>query len=250
MNNLENEFNKIVVEAQTNPDILGLILIGSRGKGFKNESSDYDAVLITKDESVEKIKQEYEAKKLADIDLAIYSLLSFRNYATWNSKEDWDRYSYAHTKILVDKTDELEEIIKEKGYIPKEKHKQFIEWWIDGYVNGVFRSVKCIKNNNKLGAHLEAVNSILDLLTLVFGINGRHRPFLGYVEKELLTYPLHDLPWTVQDFTTKISKVLKSGDLKTQQELLRGVEAWCRTIGYGHMFDGWEGKDKWTMDYK
>jgi len=248
MNDLENEFNKIITEAQTNPDILGLVLIGSRGKGFENEFSDYDAVLIVKDESAEKLKQEYAFRKLDNIDLTVYSLSGFREYAPWESKESWDRYNYAHTKILIDKTSDLEEIIKEKGYIPKEKQKQFIEWWIDGYVNGVFRSVKCIRNNNKLGAHLEAVNSILDLLTLVFGINGRHRPFLGYVEKELLSYPLEELPWVVSDFTAKISKVLETGDLKTQQELLKDVETWCRKIGYGHMFDGWEGKDIWTMN--
>ncbi len=250
MINTENEFQTIINEAETSPDILGLVLIGSRGKGFENENSDYDAIIITTDEAMERTKKEYTDKKNTQIDLFIYSLSDFRNYALWESPEAWDRYNFAHTKILVDKTKDLGEIIKDKGYIPKDKQKQFIEWWIDGYVNGVFRSVKCIRNNNSFGAHLEAVNSMLDLLTLVFGINGRHRPFLSYVEKELIAYPLDEMPWTTEDFIKKISTVLETADLKTQQGLLKDVETWCRKIGYGHIFDAWEGKDKWTMNFE
>ncbi len=249
MINTENEFQAIINDAETNPDILGLVLVGSRGKGFENEYSDYDAFIITTDEAIERIKKEYADKKNTQIDLFIYSLSDFRNYALWESPEAWDRYSFTHTKILVNKVEGLAEIIKDKGYIPKNKQKQFIEWWIDGYINGVFRSVKCIRNNNTFGAHLEAVNSILDLLTLAFGINGRHRPFLSYLENELISYPLNDFPWTTEEFIKKISTVLESADLKTQQELLKGVEIWCRNIGYGHMFDGWKGKDTWTMNY-
>lgn len=117
-------------------------------------------------------------------------------------------------------------------------------------MNGVFRSVKCIRNGNQFGAHLEAVNSILDLLTLIFAMNGRHRPFLGYVQKELEAYPLERLPWSTSEFVEKMSRVLSDADLKTQQELLIGVEKMARDMGHGHMFDGWEGKDKWTMTFK
>ena len=91
---------------------------------------------------------------------------------------------------------------------------------------------------------------MLDLLTLVFGMNGRHRPFLGYVEKELKMYPLQNLPWQPKEFVEKIKFVLETADLKTQQELLSGIEKMSREMGHGHMFDGWEGKDKWTMEFE
>jgi hypothetical protein len=110
--------------------------------------------------------------------------------------------------------------------------------------------VKCIRNGNKLGAHIEAANSMLDLLTAVFAMNGRHRPFLSYTEKELKTYPLEHLPWPSDEFVTKIQKVLETADLETQQELLKGVEKMAREMGYGAVFDAWEGKDKWAMEYK
>jgi hypothetical protein len=185
-----------------------------------------------------------------NVDLSIFSLTEFEAFAAWESPESWDRYNYAHVKILVDKTSgNLAKECSKKGYIPKDKQSKFIDGWIDGYVNGVYRSVKCIRNDNVFGAHLEAVNSMLDLLTLVFGMNGRHRPFLGYVEKELRMYPLQNLPWKSEEFVKKIKFVLETADLKTQQELLLGVERMSREMGHGHMFDGWEGKDKWAMTF-
>lgn len=248
MRNLELEFNNIVKEAENDSNVLGMILVGSRGKGFENEHSDYDAIIILKDEAHEETKQKYKNKKSVDMDLSIYSLADFKNYANWDSSMAWDRYTFAHVKILINRIENLEKIINDKGYVPKDKQKQFIEWWIDGYINGVFRSIKALRNKNEFGARLEANNSILDLLTLVFGINGRHRPFLGYTEKELIKYPLEKLPWKVNDFIKMISIVLESSDLKTQQKLLQDTENWCHELGYGHIIDAWERKDTWAIN--
>jgi predicted nucleotidyltransferase len=245
-----NDYEKILRDARENENILGLVLLGSRGKGFHNEHSDYDMVMVAKDEMTTDIHDSYEVQDLDNVDLAIYSLSDFKKYAGWESAETWDRYDYAHTEILVDKTGELPEVIKAKGYIPEDKKKEFVEHWIDGYVNGVFRSVKCIRNNNQFGAHLEAINSMLDFFTLVFGLNGRHRPFLGYIEKELEKYPLELSPLPKQELIEKVEEILSTADLKTQQELLVAIEKLCREHGYGHVFDGWEGKDKWTITYK
>ena len=238
-------------DTTNNPDIIGFILTGSRGKGFQNEHSDYDAIVITKDESIEAIRAKYNEQKKDGMDLTVRSLSEFKASASWESPDAWNRYDHAHMQLLVDKTDgEIEALIEEKGKIPDDKLNLFIEQSIDAYMNGVYRSVKCIRNHNPLGAHLEASNSILDLLTLIFALEGRHRPFLGYVQKELDKYPLKKLPWSASDFVEKIKKVLESADLETQQELLKGLEKISRDMGYGHIFDAWEGKDKWTMDFK
>lgn len=242
------EYEKILNDARENPDILGLILVGSRGKGFENEYSDYDLVMIAKPEAVETLEQAYDGAK--DIDITIYSLSSFKEHASWDSPDAWDRYNYAHVQVLVQKTDELTALIEEKGHIPEDKQKQVVEWWIDAYLNGLYRSVKCIRNNNEFGAHLAASTSMVDLLNLVFALNGRHRPFLDYVEKELEKYPLEKLPWTPTVFIDKVQNVLTNADLSTQQELAHGIEALVRDMGYGHMLDAWEGKDIWAITFQ
>lgn len=217
-----SDYKKVLKEANNDPRILGLILLGSRGKDFSNHFSDYDLKMLVKDVDAKKLRKKYQSQKLENIDLTVLSFSDFVKYADWDNKDGawWDRYDYAHTKILIDKTKgKLDKIIKDKGYIPANKQKKYTAWCIDGYLNGVFRSVKCIRNGEKLGAHLEAVNSILDLLTVVFAFNGRHRPFLGYTDREFKKYPLKVLPLKKEVFVKKIEKVLKTADLRTQQEL-------------------------------
>jgi hypothetical protein len=242
------DYERLAKDAAEQSDILGLILVGSRGKGFENEHSDYDVVMVAKADAVSALVRKYAA--IDNVDLSIYSLADFRTYAGWASPEEWDRYNYAHARILVDKTGGLEALVQEKGSIPKDKRAPFIDGWLDGYINGVYRSVKCIRACNRVGAHLEAANAILALLTVVFALNGRHRPFPGYLEKELEMYPLEHLPWPATDFVAMISRVLTDADLRTQQELLIGVEKTARESGHGHVFDAWKGKDRWAMTFR
>jgi hypothetical protein len=241
-------YEDILEDARTNPAILGLILSGSRGKGFENAYSDYDLIMIAAGDAVATFRAKYAGAR--DIDLTVCSLAQFRDYAQWGSAEAWDRYTFAHVKVLVDKTGTLAGLAAEKGRIPPDKLAGAIDTAIDAYVNGVYRAVKCIRNGNALGARLEAANAMLDLLTLVFALNGRHRPFLGYLEKELSLYPLDELPWSVDAFAGAIARVLDSADLETQQMLLADTEKFCRARGHGHMFDSWSGKDRWTMTWR
>ena len=96
-------FDEIENDAKANDSILGLILVGSRGKGFENEHSDTDAILIAADGAAAKALQ----RKYADapgIDLMIFTLAQFEAYAAWGSPMAWDRYNFAHVKLLADKT--------------------------------------------------------------------------------------------------------------------------------------------------
>jgi hypothetical protein len=240
-------FDTILNHANSDPAILGLILAGSRGKGFENEHSDYDAILIVADGAANALRRKYAGT--VGVDLMILTSAQFDAYAAWDSPMAWDRYNFAHVKLLVDKTGTLAARIAAKGIIPKDKRKGVIDTRIDAYVNGVYRSVKCVRNGYALGAHLEASNAMLDLIALVFALNGRHAPFYGYLEKELAAYPLEQMPLPAPEFLAHLRRVLESADLKAQQSLLAATEKLCRERGHGGVFDSWDGKDKWAMTY-
>ena len=244
------KFNQLLERAKTDDNIIGLFLVGSRGKGFDNEHSDYDIKIITNDEVAETYNKEYAILKSADIDLVVMSLSELKSYAEWNSPFAWDRYTFSHVKTLIDKTGEIQKIIDQKGLIPEKERHDFIANSLDGYINQVFRSIKCFRNQNILGARLEASVSIPCLLDLVFALHSRPKPFFGYLEKELNLYPLEKLPWKADEFIQKILLILSSADLSTQQEMLKTIEIWLREEGFNKVFDDWEGKDKWTMNYR
>lgn len=250
MKKTTEQFQSIVQDAKANPDILGCVLVGSRGKGFENEYSDYDALLVARDGVAKKLKDQFERMTLPDIDLVVVSLAEYKTYAAWGGADEWDRYDYAHAKVLVDKSGVIKKLTDEKGKIPKKVLKRFVACSLDGYINAVFRSVKCIRNKNQAGARLEAASSIPFLLDVVFGLNGRVKPFFGYLEREMKEYPLKKFPWRTADFVRDILSILETADLKTQQELLKAVERLARKEGFGKVFDAWEGKDRWAMEFK
>ncbi len=236
-----SQFRRLVAEAKTDPNILGFFLAGSRGKGFENENSDYDPYMIVNDAAAKKCKNKYRNAKLEEIHLAVLSLSEFIKYAAWGSPSSGDRCDFTHVRIFSDKSN-IRKIIAEKGSIPKDKQKDFINSSLDSYINSLFRSLKCLKNGNMTGAHLEAAKSIYPLLDAIFALELRPRPFDGYLEKELKKYPLKKFPWKRGEFIRKILLIQSSADLKAQQEILKDVERLFRKEGYSKVFDGW-GKD-------
>jgi len=243
----DKEFKKIINELKRDKNILAIILTGSRGKGFENKYSDYDLIIITKNDSYSEVKKLYKEYISKDLDLMFHSLSGFQQYAMSGTAYEWDRYTFAHVKIIYSKIKNLKKLIHDKGYLQNNQKRKFIEQSLDGYINGVYRFAKCFRNKNKIGAHLEAVNSVLDLLTLVFAMNQRYRPFLTYVEQELINYPLKELPWSNKYLLKKVKLILKSGNLKTQRELFKDIKSWCVKEGYVHIFKAWKGKDELIM---
>lgn len=243
-------FEELLSEAKTDENIIGFFLGGSRGKGYENDLSDYDLHMIVKDEVAEEYKKKYD-REMPEIDLSVSSLSEFSEYAQWKSDTHWDRYDFTHVQALVDKTGgEVQKLIDEKGSIPKEKRDEFINGSIDAYMNGFFRSVKSYRKLDVAGVRLEAAASIPYLLNALFALHGRATPFANYLSRELKRRPLEKFPWSSEKLLSALLKILEDGDLKTQQDLAKIVESTFRKEDYKKVFDDWEGKDKWAMNFQ
>ncbi|NHJ46965.1 MAG: hypothetical protein FK733_04175 [Asgard group archaeon] len=246
-------FKQVVQEAGDNPNIIGLVLVGSRGKNFYRDYSDYDFSLIV----IEDIKKKQRAKlekfnENPNFDCNVLTLEDFKNYAEIGSEFEWDRYSFAWVKAVVDKTNGvLQKIIDEKGKIPEKILKGYISGHLDAYINSVYRSLKCLRDGYILGYRMEAAGSIKYFLICAFAIHDRRiSPYYKYLAFELEKYPLNKLPWTPKELTRKILAILESGDYKIQQELLIEMEKIMRKEGFGQVYDSWEGNETWTMFYE
>ncbi len=192
-------FATFLMEVRNDPNILGLVLLGSRGKGFYKEYSDYDFQLIVKDETIDKYKEKMEEmNKHDDFDCSALTINEFEKYAEWGSEFAWARYSYSNVKALVDKTDgKIQNIINEKGKIPVKHLKQFIEGTLDAYINTVYRSMKAFRDENNLAYRLQAAESIDLLLYVLFVLHGgRIKPYSKYLESDLEKYPFKKIPWS------------------------------------------------------
>lgn len=75
MKSITEKFNEIVAECEKDPNVLGLVLGGSQGKGFITEHSDYDFELIVKDEIEESYRKQYDDLSKSDaFDICVTTL--------------------------------------------------------------------------------------------------------------------------------------------------------------------------------
>ena len=236
------DFKKLTKQTKNDPDVLALIIQGSRGKGFHKPDSDHDVLLVVKDKAKKSCEKNYY-KNWDNIDLGITSLSELKKSIKMGRDDDWDRYDYAHVKYIFCKSKRVKELVKKKGYLPKADQKSWINSSLDAYTNAFFRSVKAKKKGYDLGSHIEATASIPPLLNALFGLELRHAPFYGYLEKELEVYPLKNLPIPKLKLLEDIKMILK-GDIKTQQKLFGSVKKFFIQHGYKKVFDDWEGRDE------
>jgi hypothetical protein len=209
-------FDELLERARADERVVGLFLGGSRGKGFDVRSaSDYDVRLI-----VTAPVPELDGPRGLLVDVGVMTLERFRG-----DYPEWDRYTLAHAEALIDKTGETQRVIDEKGCLSEEETKSIPPLALDAYMNSLYRG---LKRPAGIGGRLHEAEAVGHLLTLLFALEGRVRPFHDYLEWELANYPLKG--W--DDLLT-----LLEGD---QHALFRRVETHVRERGLGDIVDSWE----------
>lgn len=242
----EERYQKLIEDASKDRNIRGLILFGSRGMGreFIHKESDYDLMMIVKD-NVKKYYEIYKVKR-SEIDLIIKSESEIRT-----PLEEWRRDTYARIKILVDKTNWLKKYLKEISKIPKSQVKDFIKGNLDGYINYVYRSLKCWRDRNEIGARLEANRAIEIFFKVAFALHDRRTvPYYKYLETDLKNYSLKKFTINSKKLLIMIKRIINRADIKTQQELLNISEKVFRKSGYGEVFDSWGEKLSWIKNFR
>lgn len=222
--------------AESNTDVLAFWLTGSRGKGRETSASDYDCVLIVKDEAFDAYRRRHAGRDRERTDCSVMTLASLRAHAAWGGPEAWDRYSYAHVRILVDRTAGLcQQILDEKARVPPEEATSFIDGRLDHYLNQTYRALKCLRDALPSAARLEAAEAVAPLLDALFAFDGgRLRPFYKYLAWELETYPL-----AAGQALALQAPALLDPDAETLRRLLRDTEALFRPAGHRAVFEGW-----------
>lgn len=206
-------FEEVVEQARADDRVVGLFLGGSRGKGANvRPDSDYDVRVVGDAEHL-------ETPRGAHVEVAAMPLERFRDYP------EWDRYTLAHTRAVVDKTGEIQLVIDEKGRLSEAEAAERAPLALDGYMNSLYRG---LKRPEGIGGRLHQSESVGYLLTCLFALEGRVRPFYDYLEWELANYPLlgwDDLPEAIEG---------------EQRALFRRVEAHVRERGLDDVVDSWE----------
>jgi hypothetical protein len=233
-------YEELVALARDDPNVLGLVLTGSRGAGAPvHDDSDWDVRLVVRDDVVDDYRSKLATPHGSQVEVVVFSRTEFEREGQPGSPSAWDRPSYVHAVLVVDKGG-IAEIVDAKRTLPPQVARSIAEEKLDDYVNSYFRSAK----NHRLGlaieARLDAAESIPPLLDTLFALHGRVRPFNKLLRWELETNPLGGDVWASEALLPRLEAILATGDLGEQQRLFHDVESLARDRGFGAVIDGWE----------
>lgn len=219
--------------------IIGIILAGGRGKGAFSENSDYDVMIVTTDEGFESVKKDYP--KTEYIDSLPHAISEFREYAKTGTRTQYDKYNFTHNTAILDKTGEIQKLVDEKGALESGKAQKIAQDALGGYLNSLHRSLKNLRDGNMLAGYLDAIETIPKIITFIFAIEERVRPFNKFLVWELESHPLAKLPIDPSDFIEKIRVIAKNADFETQKEVLEMMRKLAMKNGYAEEVADWEG---------
>jgi len=232
-------FTALLEQATADPAVEGLILTGSMAAGTGTSWSDYDVRLIVRDDASEEIFQRYTETTFPLVDLSILTLGEFADYAAWGSPEAWDRPTFTHARVLLDRPGIIQALVTEKGRLPADRRDPFAASMLDAFINGVYRALKCQRKRNSLCVRLEATEAVSYALHVLFAWEGRLKPYLVSLEYDLRTEPLIGIPLTSGELLHLLARIVTDGDVMALQSLYTMILGLARERGQGDVIASW-----------
>src|SRR5262249_5868709 len=167
----------VLREAAADPEVLGVLLGGSRGADCADERSDYDVEIVLTDSAYER-RHESGRLKPGKHRLADGQILDLRYKCPWELRRiaaspGWWTSGYVTTRVLLDKIGEVAPALAAIVTMPEDRARADAAGFLDAYLNGFYRSLKAWRRGDELGGRLEAVESVMYLARALFALERR-----------------------------------------------------------------------------
>ena len=227
-------WNRFADSAREDPQVLGLILSGSRGRGVGREDSDWDCYVITAGQAMGLDASDEDGT----LDAVELTLEEFRSYALPGTSEFWNAYAFAHVHVEVDKLDgEIAALAAAKEFLSPEDATHLARERLDAYVNAAVRAVKSAIAGETGAAALDTTESVAPALDALFAFDSRVRPFNRYLRTELERHPLGAVVEARSIVDALVAAA--SGDAAATRESYGLMASSARTAGFGDVLDEW-----------
>lgn len=233
-------FTAFAQRVTADPAVLGLVLKGSQAhQDMPTAHSDYDLYVIVDDQRPTGLRG-LDGFRSAHLDLVVVPLSAFRTIGLPGDPTHWERYAFVHAQVLLDRCDGLiTQLVARKAALEPDEARQKADDYLDGYVNSLYRSLKGHRDGQPDAAHLDAAESVPHLLTVLFALHHRVRPYNKYLRWELERQPLGATHWDAAVVLPRLRRILADGDANTQRELFADIETAARSAGHDAVLDSW-----------
>lgn len=240
-------YGELIEIARGDDAIVGLVLTGSRGRGFAvTDCADWDVRLIVRDDARDAYRSKFATPHGSRVEVVVLSESELEQAGEIGTSSAWDRYSWVQVAVAVDAPDgRIARLLQRKSTLPSDDARVLAAEHLDDYVNWYYRSAKNARDGLGEGSRLDAAESVSSLLEFLFAVHGRVRPFNKYLRQELEARPAPGEMWSADALLPRLEEILATGSIDGQQHLFRDVEALARAHDLGGVIDGWEPDVPW-----
>ena len=234
----------LIAEAKADPDVIGLVLLGSRAIGGVGIDSDYDVMFVVTDEAAARYAttQMEPARGTTVIPPIDTTDIGNESPGSLQAEKivDWMLPAFAECLILYDRTGETAPIIHKLSRMPADHAQQAIPKLFDAYLNGLYRSLKAWRRGLEFGARMEAAETANALLHLLYALDMRWRPYSSRLVFHLDR--LNHQGWQPGELQAILLDLISTGHPQRQQALARRVIPMLQERGFGRVYDEWNGE--------
>jgi predicted nucleotidyltransferase len=216
------DIDDLMVQAKDDPRVVGLVLTGSQARGLATPHSDIDLCVVVR----ERGGSRWQGRRTAQVDEFIRTADELADRS-----DIWQRYAFRGARVLVDRLDGVITQLVDRQAVPtQEEAHRWARDGLDGYVNFLYRAAKSRRDGDLTAAALDTAESVSWLMTTIFALHGRLRPYNKYLRWELTTYPL-DEPWSATTLPQRL--------LHDPAGLFPDIERLARDRGLTDVLDAW-----------
>jgi transposase len=243
MDQVSDETRRRIEQWAKQPEVLGVLLVGSRSRGHADLLSDDDLEVILTDEAAGRLSPSECSDVLVEGERPNRRIIYDAQYlgisalrAKEQSTLDLDHWPYERAQMLYDRDGQLAIIVAALGKMDADfRRKRLRHATIDAWIPP-YRVAKCLKRGQIASAHLLVVRGARALTRLVFALESRWVPLDHWLQPELRT--LSDERGVAQlilDALVTLDAIPIERGLALLEERLAG-EGVPPTVGRGDLF--------------
>ena len=238
MSDVEARFAAQLAAWAADDAVLGAILFGSRSVGapFERSGSDFDVTLVVADDPASR-----RTPHGSPIEVWPMTLEQFRVHGLPGSPTVWNRPAFLTARVLLDRRDGgIARLAAAKATLGPDEARDVARAALDDYLNAMYRSLRNLEGRRALAGRLDGLESLPPLLTTVFALEGRVRPF-----NKWLAYEVERRPLAIPGFTDALAALAEDPSAEAQRAMFRRVESAGRAARHGAVIDAWEPDVAW-----
>ena len=179
--------SQLTQEVVSDPEAIGLLLLGSRALGTASADSNYDFACVLGQDAYERRTQRRTAVERRfhagspPVEITYESIGRLERAARVGSTRG---AAIAIASVLVDKTGEIQ-ALRDAFAGAEAQVRDSVAHEYDRYIHGFAHSLKAVSRGDDLGARAHAAQSGLHLVRALFGLEGKHAPYLDQLSMRL-----------------------------------------------------------------